>query len=114
MYRIIAIILLAGYATFATYQWWTTAATEPLKCENENLAAVVVEAEKEIDKGNKQVDAGEAIRTEVREVFVPVKEIVYEDRVIDSGCTGTFPDSVRDALNKAVDAANGELSTTEH
>lgn len=114
MYRIIAIVLLTGYAAFATYQWWTTAATEPLKCENENLAAVVVEAEKEIDKGNKQVDAGETIRTEVREVFVPVKEIVYEDRIIDSGCTGTFPDSVRDALNKAVDAANGELPAAEH
>lgn len=115
MYRLLAVALLSLYAAFATYKWWTIAATEPLKCDNSNLVAEVERLKDELATANQQTDKGEIVRVETREVFIPIKETVYEDRVVTT-CDGSFPDSVRNAVTRAVAAANRKsgLPAAEH
>lgn len=105
-WMVVAILALTVTTIFSTYKWWTAKAN----C----VASAAVDSNKaaaeDIVAGNKAnaeaFDAGEKAKSAVQTVFVPIEKKVYETKYV-STCTGSLPDSVREGLQKAVDAANG-------
>lgn len=108
---LLALLLTAGYATFATYQWWTAAP----ECDNSVLKNRVAELEASLAAGqtavNKAaeqqaqvVDDGNKVAATANQSFTPLKVVTREIHV--DSCAGSFDDSVRGAVGKAVDLAN--------
>lgn len=112
MYRLLAIVLLTLYSAWATYK----VAQAPARCDAKiaslSLEALTEQAEQVQEEQAAVFEQGERVRTEIREVFVPVKEVIREVDVVHS-CTGHFDDRLRNALTAAARAANG-LPATEH
>lgn len=109
-------LALALWSVFATYKWISNNAIAPLECDNSQLNTRIAELEaanlayaeqlrKAQELSEKQTVLGAQVRTEVRTVFVPVKEKVHEVPV-PAGCAGPLPERVQTGLDAAVAAAN--------
>ena len=108
---LIALLVTAGWATLATYQWWTAAP----ECDNSKLTTRISELEASITASQaaandaatqqaKVVDDGNKVAATANQSFAPLK-VVTREILVDS-CAGSFDDSVRGAVGKAVDLAN--------
>lgn len=111
LYLIIALALSVLYGGFASYQWWTA---KP-ECDNGALtqrigeleaanAAMTSELRAAAIAQQGVVDDGNQAAATSTTIYRPLKETVRE--IHHDSCPGVFDDSVRDALEKAVSAAN--------
>ncbi len=111
MKLIIALVLVSLYAAFASYQWWTAAPecdNSALKTRISELEAAYTAAKADVAKAAqvqaKVVDDGNKVAATANQSFAPLK-VVTREILVDS-CAGSFDDSVRGAVNQAVDLAN--------
>lgn len=106
-YLVITIAVLLGTNGY-TLKKWLSADANCQSAVNTKAAGVMG---KDIAGANKAqaeaFDKGEKAKSEVEQIFVPMKETIRETRYVASpGCTGQLPDRVQDAVRSAVDAAN--------
>ena len=108
---LIALLVTAGWATLATYQWWTAAPkcdNSALKTRISELEAAYTAAKADVAKAAQVqaqvVDDGNKVAATANQSFAPLK-VVTREILVDS-CAGSFDDSVRGAVNQAVDLAN--------
>jgi len=112
----IAMAVLAGWASYATYQWISISSTAPLICDKSvlegqvnQLTADLAAQKEETLAADERVKAGDKAMAQVAKTFSNIKGQLGE--IYIDTCTGTFPARVQNGLNQAVEAANsrGEL-----
>lgn len=99
---IVALILSNAF----TLKRWLAA---DANCQASVNTAAADEMGDDITAGNKAnaaaFAAGEASKSSVQTVFVPIERKIYETTYV-STCIGRMPDGMQDAVRAAVDAAN--------
>ena len=105
----VALTVVSGYATFASYKWWTASSRAQVVAMEEERAVLVDGIRYVREQQQAQVDAGNEARADVHRTFTQIKEVVREVAV--DSLDSEFDPRVRVALCEAVTAANRELPT---